>query len=347
MSPDRWYKRSPFCLLLWDDDALCALNCDSFRMFRGAERYVALLHQLGEWTTAAQLAERGGNPDPAQCQAALERLVSMGLALSSATGPHDQPAAESATTDWSPIDLAMQRQSSTGGFDPSRARGPAPPAFKDPPASTPTELPQLSLHDRASLRGALERRRSVRTYGEGGLSLEQLGMFLWSTARVTRTVSDPVVGEFSQRPYPSGGARHPLEVYPVCNAVESVPPGAYWYEPRHHLLYPLGSSVGGQEALNGEVRAAAGDISSCDPPVVFVLTAVFQRTMWKYDRLGLTLVLKDVGCLYQTMHLVAAAAGMAGCPLGAGRESENARWLGLDPLVESQVGAFLLGPAPA
>ncbi|MBI4276864.1 MAG: nitroreductase family protein, partial [Armatimonadetes bacterium] len=55
------------------------------------------------------------------------------------------------------------------------------------------------------------------------------------------------------------------------------------------------------------------------------------------------LILKDVGVLYQTMYLVAAAMGLSPCALGGGDADLLTRAIGIPYHVESAVGEFLLG----
>jgi hypothetical protein len=53
--------------------------------------------------------------------------------------------------------------------------------------------------------------------------------------------------------------------------------------------------------------------------------------------------MKDVGCLYQTMYLVATAMGLAPCGLGGGHSDLFAQVAGLDYFAETSVGDFVLG----
>lgn len=338
---DRLYRRSPFCLLQWDGEALCVLNCNTYRVFRGAERYVGLLHGLSTWRSLAGIAS-DLSADPAAVAGALEQLRRMDLVETRAADA-SKPSDETTAPDvgWNLIDLALQRQSATGGFVADELEGPPPAGHKPAPDGPFVELPAAPLCD-MTLREALRRRRTRRRHREQPLTLDELGTFLSATARDTDSGHDPVVGEFTRRPYPSAGGRHPLEIYPICNRVEDLGAGAYWYDPVRHGLYALVAGAQGRHRLNLEVREAAGGLPD-DPPLLLLVTAVFARTMWKYERIGLSLILKDVGGLYQTMYLVATAMGLAPCALGGGDESANARWLGLDPLVESQVGCFLVG----
>ena len=335
------YKRSPFCLLHWEGSDLFARNCNTRRIFRIGERYVGILHRLSEWSTVDELVP-ALSVDPTRLAGAVDRLVEMGLVVTERAAPPGQDGTDG--TSWDLIDLALQRKTSRGGFDPSAPHpGPPPPAFKEAPAAPPIELDRSGLDDSWSLRAAIDERRSVRTYSAADLGLRDLGRFLFSTARVLGTTRDPELGVMTHRPSPSAGGRHALELYPVCNAVAGLEPGAYYYEPRGHALYLIKPSDAWQGEMTRHARASTGDVCNRDPPVVLAVTAVFQRTMWKYDNIALALILKDVGALYQTMYLAATALGLAPCALGGWMEEENARWLGLDPLVESQVGAFLLG----
>jgi hypothetical protein len=97
------------------------------------------------------------------------------------------------------------------------------------------------------------------------------------------------------------------------------------------------------EELIELVAGNAGGALNRPPCVVFLVTAVFARTMWRYAYLGLATIYRDVGCLFQTMYLVATEMGLAPCAIGGVQDVENARWLRHDALEEAQVGSFLLG----
>ena len=340
------YKRSPFCLLHWDGPDLYARNCNSHRLFRIAERYVTVLHGLSDWTTVTKLAG-ALSIEETRLELALDRLLEMGLVITHPPGPGDEMPGGEGETSWDLIDLAFQRRTSAGGYDPLVPKPTAPaPAFKPPvPSASVIELSRSGLDDSWSLRAVLDGRRSVREYSDGPMGLDVLSRFLYAAARVVQASSDPALGDMSHRPSPSAGARHPLELYLLCNDVADLAPGAYHYDPRGHALSLVKPSDAEQELITRQARASTGDVPDRDPHVVILVTAVFQRTMWKYENIALALILKDVGALYQTMYLVATALGLAPCGLGGWMEKRNAEWLGLDPLVESQVGSFLLGAA--
>jgi SagB-type dehydrogenase family enzyme len=150
------------------------------------------------------------------------------------------------------------------------------------------------------------------------------------------------------RNYPGGGARYPLEVYPIIYEVNGVVAGAYRYEPFHHALVLVDTTPEEREALRRVTREKMGPGTFHGAPsVLLIVTAVFSRTCWKYRGIPYHLILQEVGGLYQTMYLAAAALGLAPCAIGAFPERAAAEILGLDQRDEGQVGMFALGvPRP-
>jgi hypothetical protein len=60
-----------------------------------------------------------------------------------------------------------------------------------------------------------------------------------------------------------------------------------------------------------------------------------------------SLILKNVGVLYDTMYLAATAMGLAPCALGCSNADAFARAARTDYYAETSVGEFLLGSRPA
>jgi SagB-type dehydrogenase family enzyme len=191
----------------------------------------------------------------------------------------------------------------------------------------------------------LERRRSIREYGEQPITGKQLGEFLYRVARVRKVIDpDPARSrpyQITSRPYPSGGATYDLELYLAINRCVDIPVGIYHYEPWSHDLRKLAGLNMHVKALLQDARLAAGLL--CEPQVLIILASRFQRLSWKYTGLAYATALKNVGVLYQTMYLVATAMGLAPCGLGAGNAALFATTVGTEYFVESSVGEFLLG----
>lgn len=333
----RLHRRSPFLLAGWEGRDMVLLNCDSLRRFRVDQRVLSLLTRLDVWTSQEEL--------PSGLLASSEDLTQLGD-----LGVVEDELSNTCTDEagyWSPFDLMVQRQQNVGGeVDADERSGPPPPAFKPRPTGATTGLPPAGALP-GQLDDVLRTRKSIRTYGRQPMSLQALSALLHHSARVTGTLTDASLGEQVFRPFPGGGARSELEIYVVANDVERVTTGVHYYDARSHELVQLREPGEDQRRLNRWAADAIGGDPSHNPQVVLLITAVFARVMWKYRGIGLGLIYRDVGCLYQTLYLVANALGLAPCAIGGGTELANARWLGLDPLVESQVGCFLIGTREA
>jgi oxazoline/thiazoline dehydrogenase len=186
----------------------------------------------------------------------------------------------------------------------------------------------------------LEERRSVREYGERPITDRQLGEFLYRTARV-KELCKTEFQELSSRPYPSGGAVYELELYVNIRSCENISPGFYHYCPWQHRLEKISDPTNETEALLKDAQRSAG--VSEGPQILITIAARFQRVFWKYESMAYSLLLKNVGVLYQTMYLVATAMDLAPCALGGGDSDLFARAARLDYYAETSVGEFLLG----
>jgi len=91
------------------------------------------------------------------------------------------------------------------------------------------ELPQPSLKSDVSIEQALAARRSLRTYKEEPITLNELSQLMWAGQGIT----DPEKG---YRTAPSGMRGYPLSLYAVTLNVTGVPQGAYRYDPAAHQL---------------------------------------------------------------------------------------------------------------
>jgi|LakMenEpi03Aug12_release.lakeMendotaPanAssembly.Ray.scaffolds.fasta_scaffold06031_11 SagB-type dehydrogenase family enzyme len=185
----------------------------------------------------------------------------------------------------------------------------------------------------------MEQRRSQRQQGKQPITIEQLGEFLYRTARIrSLKMTESVEYEFSDRPYPSGGACYELELYLIINACQGIGSGLYHYCPKEHLLCQLNGYTGEVYKLSCQAVTESGL-----PQVLIILAARFSRVAWKYRSLAYSLTLKHVGVLYQSMYLVATAMELASCAIGGGDSDLFAEATKTDYLIETSVGEFILG----
>ena len=187
----------------------------------------------------------------------------------------------------------------------------------------------------------LDARRSRRAWANMPIGFQAFSDLLWMSAR-----NRPSGRQYSvSRPYPSGGAAYSLELYPILadDAVETLASGVYRYLPEAHALEVV--SPFGPEC--DRILVAAGHTAATTPPPVsIVITSRYARQSEQYGRLAYTLVLKEVGCLFQTLYLVAESLGLAACALGLGPPAGLfARLSGTTEIEEPVVGQFAIGVA--
>jgi SagB-type dehydrogenase family enzyme len=301
-----------------------------------------ILDTLSQWRNIQQISDilGFGKKDLTK---ALEHLTRLKMIHKNTL--EDQDIKISHNMDWDPIDLAMQRQRSHGGrFPISKRHGKSPSPIKHVKGMSSFVLPSPNtIHDpNSSLLKVLDERESIRKYGNRHVSVNDLSYLLYHSARI-KEIFRSEEGTLTKRPYPSGGARYPLEIYVVNNNISGIQRGIHHYDPLKHKLNLINKNNIFQKRFNKFIMDVQHPLMSREPDALFIITAVFARSMWKYEKLGLSLILSDLGCLYQTMYLVATEMKLAPCPIGKTEEEIVKKWLNLNWFEESHVGTFMLG----
>jgi SagB-type dehydrogenase family enzyme len=218
------------------------------------------------------------------------------------------------------------------------------PVLKDKPSN---EIINLYKPDIDSLKqidrpftAILEERKSIRQHGEKPITVEQLGEFLYRSARLREMVPRDNM-DCSNRPYPTGGACYDLEIYTAINFCENIDAGLYYYAPQDHQLCKISGKTKQLEAL---LKSAGVAVQiEVEPQILILLSSRFSRVSWGYESIAYSLILKHVGVLYQTMYLVATAMNLAPSGVGTGNSDLFAAAAGCDYFTESSVGEFILG----
>jgi len=209
-----------------------------------------------------------------------------------------------------------------------------PDMYKEYSDSEKVKLPSPESKDRTSLDDCLKRRKSVRSYSEEPVSQEQLSYLLWAAAGIQRRER-----EHEYRTAPSAGALYPVETYLIVNNVEKLERGLYHYDVRMHALEVLKLEDLAEEI----VSAALGQEMCSDAAVVFVWTAVFNRSKWKYKQRAYRYVYVDVGHMGQNLALAAAGMGLGSCQVGAFFDDEVNGIIDVDGIEESSVYMSVVG----
>jgi SagB-type dehydrogenase family enzyme len=196
------------------------------------------------------------------------------------------------------------------------------------------ELPAPDLSATAPIWPSIARRRSERRYSAKPLSLQELSQLLWASQGVTARSQG-----YLFRAAPSAGALYPIETYLVVNGVTGLRKGAYHYRvPDHKLDFIREGDLG--EALS----AAALDQRMCaSAGVVFVWTAVIQRSRWKYSQRAYRYIYLDAGHIAAHVSLSAVALGLGTCQIGAFYDDEVNRVVQVDGKEEFAVYMTTVG----
>jgi SagB-type dehydrogenase family enzyme len=178
----------------------------------------------------------------------------------------------------------------------------------------------------------LHARRTQRKFSAAGVSLESIAKLLQTTWGVQGYIEAKYFGPLPLKTSPSGGARHPIEVYLMALRVNALDAGLYHYDARDHALERISSAATPQMA-----RAYCADQPYvAGSAALFIMTGVFARTMWKYHHpRAYRVVLLDAGHLGQTFCLTATRMGLAPFSTAALKDSLIENDLGIDGISES------------
>jgi SagB-type dehydrogenase family enzyme len=208
---------------------------------------------------------------------------------------------------------------------------PAPAQFKRIRGARAVRLPSHEAA-RDTFFKTLHARRTHREFAGGKISLGSVSTLLQATWGVQGYFETNVFGMLPYKTSPSGGARHPGEVYLMALRVDGLKSGIYHYQALDHRLSRLAAKVSPRMAS----AYCADQPFAAEAAALFIMTAVFARTMWKYGRArAYRVVLLETGHLCQTFCLTATRLGLAPFSTAALRDSLIEQDLGLDGISES------------
>ena len=207
------------------------------------------------------------------------------------------------------------------------------PALPLPPAA------ELST----GLSDAIRRRSSCRRFAADGVSLEALATILflaYGNLGIT-----PFAGmEMVTRPVPSGGGLYPLELYVIALNVLDLPGGIYHYNALDHILERIRE---GSVPANLLSELFMGQPYVAQSGFVLVLTAVFDRSLWKYEDRGYRYLLFEAGHAAQNTNLAAASLGLGSVNLGGFFDTDLVSLLQLDGEEEAPLYGVAIGQPQA
>jgi len=206
--------------------------------------------------------------------------------------------------------------------------------YKEYPSAEKTRLPSYDAAGLTTLNDCLLSRKSVRDFSPEPLSLRQISYLLWASTGIQRREDG-----YAFRTSPSAGALYPVETYLVANNIEQLAKGVYHYSVKDHSLEGLKAGefgdIAASSALDQKMCARA--------QVVFIWTAIFQRSKWKYGQRAYRYVYLDAGHIAAHLSLAAVSLGLGSCQIAALYDDEVNSLLGVDGSDESVLYMTALG----
>lgn len=213
-----------------------------------------------------------------------------------------------------------------------------PDVFKSYPAETSRNLPPPHGEQPDKTGEAIDRiRRAVSAFEPGQMTADDLSSILMLNNGVTGTLDYPGVKYFL-RSAPSAGALYPAITYVFASSVNGMEPGLYHYDVKEHKLDLIDSGPELKDKLLAAVPTPAL-LENAD--AVFIYTANYFRSSWKYGKRAYRYILMDTGHVAKNALLGAEAFGYQGNLIGCFDDQLINTLLQIDP---NEEGALLLLP---
>ena len=212
------------------------------------------------------------------------------------------------------------------------AWGGRPEPYKRYTSAERTALPDPRALHGLNLEQAIETRRSHRTFSAGSLPLEELSRLLHAASGITDS-------RRGFRAAPSAGALYPIEMYAVVHNVAGLAAGLYHYDVLEHTLEQLqAADLRAPLVVTGIGQQMLGRAQVC-----LILSAIVQRTRWRYRERTYRYVMLEAGHIAQNIYLSATSMGLGACAVGAFLDDELNNLLGLDGSQEAALYVMAVG----
>jgi SagB-type dehydrogenase family enzyme len=209
-----------------------------------------------------------------------------------------------------------------------------PEIYKSYPSNKTIQLPNPLREAPISFTEVLKKRKSIRSFSTNPLSKIDLAFLLWASTGIQRTEHD-----YEFRTAPSAGALYPVETYIAANNVEEIEKGIYHYNIKNHFLEEIKLGDFG----NNISRAALNQKMCATSSAVFIWTAIFGRSKWKYSQRAYRYIYLDAGHIAQNLALAATSISCGSCQVGAFFDDEINSIVGIGGVEESALYLSVVG----
>lgn len=203
-----------------------------------------------------------------------------------------------------------------------------PKLYKEYPDKKKIKLDHKNLKIDKSIDKVFHKRKSIRKYKDEPISLEMLSYLLWSSTGIQRKEKG-----YEFRTAPSAGATYPIETYLVVNNVKDLESGVYHYNIKNHELEQLETGD-----FKKEVSLASMNQSKCAyASVVFIWTAVFNRTKYRYGQRAYRYIFMDAGHIAENLALSCVGLDLGSCQIAALYDDMMNDIIDVDGITESTI----------
>ena len=209
-----------------------------------------------------------------------------------------------------------------------------PEIYKSYPSNKTIQLPCPFREATISFTEVVKRRKSIRAFSNKALNKIDLAFLLWASTGIQRTEH-----EYEFRTAPSAGALYPIETYVAINKVEEIEKGIYHYNIKNHYLEEIKLGDFGDNLAHAALNQKMCATSS----VVFIWTAIFGRSKWKYSQRAYRYIYLDAGHIGQNLALAAVSISCGSCHVGAFFDDEINAMVGIDGVEESAIYLSVVG----
>ncbi|MFK7792971.1 MAG: SagB/ThcOx family dehydrogenase [Devosiaceae bacterium] len=349
--------RTARTLVFYPDQAngLLAHNYLQNKRFGCSSETVKFLQAVWDWQEPSEIASALNVPDSQALKTQLDGMVSAGCLVSKGSQQEQKETSHRESWQWGipsalyhtslqnrPVisveaSLAYQAEKLSDGNDVPAT------IFDD---LRVYDIPRVDLPDgqlTADLQDTINRRRTLRDPGVGGVELDDISACLINAVGVQRIGNNEAGAPVTFKPTPSGGGRAPYDAFVLVRNIEGLAEGVYAYDPQEHCLFQTSARI----PSFGDLLDKQDWPDNMD--AFIVLQANFERTMWKYyDANAYRVVLIEAGHIGQNIMLAATSRGLSACPSAAIDLNVAAEHLyNCDPVMSPAVYALgLVRPAP-
>ena len=199
-------------------------------------------------------------------------------------------------------------------------------------ASDVVKLPQPRTDGGMSVEKALLERRSIRSFRNESLTLDEISQLCWAAQGIT--------DDKGHRTSPSAMATYPLEVYLLAGNVTNLPAGVYHYSPLGHNLTLISKGNKIPELFNSS-RGGREDWRK-GSPAVFIITGVFERTNKVPGQDLSRFVYIEAGAAAENLLLEAVSLGLGSTYTAGFDENKTKEYLWLSS-GEEPIGVLPVG----